>query len=128
MKLGITPDAMVNPPDLPEGTSYLWGWFIDLMRDLGLRDETPKARLVGMHAFRSTLMNRAMVLRVVGIEVITGHANKVTKLERVVDGQVEGARSDVVIGYQGDLPLDQKMEILERINYGSLAFHRPAAA
>lgn len=116
------------PPSVGKASPKAGEWFIDLMRDLGLRDETPKARLVGMHAFRSTLMNRAMVLRVVGIEVITGHANKVTKLERVVDGQVEGARSDVVIGYQGDFPLDQKMEILERINYGSLAFHRPVAA
>jgi hypothetical protein len=35
MKLGITPDAMINPPDLPEGTGYLWGWFIDLMRGSG---------------------------------------------------------------------------------------------
>jgi hypothetical protein len=66
-----------------------------------------------------------MILRVVGIETITGHANKVTKLERVIDGQVEGARSDVVVGYQGDFPIDQKMEVLERIHYGSLTFHRP---
>lgn len=113
------------PPSVGKASPKAGEWFIDFMRDLGLRDETPKARLVGMHAFRSTLMNRAMVLRVVGIEAITGHANKVTKLERVIDGQVEGARSDVVVGYQGELPIDQKMEILERINYGDLTFHRP---
>src|SRR5690606_20998699 len=35
-------------------------WFRGLLEDLGLRDETPGARLVGMHAFRSTLLNRAM--------------------------------------------------------------------
>jgi integrase len=113
------------PPSVGRASPKAAEWFIDFMRDLGLRDETPKARLVGMHAFRSTLMNRAMILRVVGIETITGHANKVTKLERVIDGQVEGARSDVVVGYQGDFPIDQKMEVLERIHYGSLTFHRP---
>ncbi|MFZ2161969.1 MAG: DUF6538 domain-containing protein [Sideroxyarcus sp.] len=31
-------------------------WFRQLLRDTGLRDETPKNNLVGMHAFRHTLL------------------------------------------------------------------------
>ena len=113
------------PPSVGKASPKASEWFIEFLRDLGLRDETPKARLVGMHAFRSTIMNRAMVMRVVGIESITGHANKVNKLESVVEGQVEGERSEVVVGYQGELPVDQKADILNRIHYGDLAFHRP---
>ena len=116
------------PPSVGKASPKAAEWFIDFLRELGLRDETPKARLVGMHAFRSTLMRRAMVMRVVGIESITGHTNKVNKLESVVEGQVEGERSEVVVGYQGDLPLDQKADILDRIHYGDLAFHRPVIA
>jgi hypothetical protein len=98
------------------------------LRDIGLRDETPNARVVGMHAFRFTLLNRAMVLRIAGAEAITGHTSNVTKIRRVNEGQVEDDRSEVVVHYQGALPVDQKMEILERITYGDLAFHRPVIA
>src|SRR5690606_19847117 len=35
-------------------------WFRGLLYDTGLRDETPGARVVGMHAFRSTFLNKAM--------------------------------------------------------------------
>src|SRR5690606_11676058 len=50
-------------------------WFRGLIYDLGLRDETPHARLVGMHAFRSTLLNKAMNDGVSNTEFITGHAH-----------------------------------------------------
>jgi integrase len=39
-------------------------WFGKLLRETRLRDETPGACLLGMHAFRSTFMNRAMNLGV----------------------------------------------------------------
>jgi hypothetical protein len=47
-------------------------WFIEFLRDAGLRDDIPGKRLVGMHAFRSTFLNRAHNLRIDDAEWITG--------------------------------------------------------
>lgn len=52
-------------------------WFGQFLRKIGLRDETPGARLVGMHACRSTFLNRAQALMVVSAEFITGHSTLV---------------------------------------------------
>ena len=78
-----------------------------------------------MHAFRSTLLNRAMVLGVVNAEAITGHAGNVTNIERLQGGQVEQDASSVVKKYRGELPVDKKLEILRRINFPELKFIRP---
>ena len=96
------------------------------LRDTHLRDETPNARIVGMHAFRSTLLHRAMVLGVINAEVITGHASNVTNLEKIQDGQVEQNASSVVKKYRGELPVDKKLEILTRITFPEVKFIRPA--
>jgi integrase len=77
-------------------------WFRGFLRDSGLRDETPRQRLVGMHAFRSTFLNRAHNLRISGAECITGHA---------------GTQSAVVRGYQGELELQVKRDIIEKITF-----------
>lgn len=100
-------------------------WFRDFLRDTGLRDETPNARIVGMHAFRSTLLHRAMVQGVVNAEVITGHANNITNIETIQNGQVNQDASAVVKKYQGELPVDKKLEILSRISFPEVAFIRP---
>lgn len=76
-------------------------WFRGFLREIGLRDETPGARIVGMHAFRSTLLNRAHNARPrLDATSITGHA---------------GEESAVVRGYQGELSLTAKKMILEAI-------------
>lgn len=79
-------------------------WFRQFLCDIGLRDETPGARIVGMHAFRNTLLNRASNANPpIDATSITGHANDVSK---------------VVRGYQGVLTLTNKQRILEAIPFG----------
>lgn len=100
-------------------------WFRQFLRDLGLRDETPGARLVGMHAYRSTFLNRAANLGVVNAEAITGHAQTMTNLTQSQDSMVGGETSAVVRKYQGELDIAVKSAIIERITYSSLKFFTP---
>ncbi len=100
-------------------------WFRQFLRDTGLRDETPGARIVGMHAFRSTLLNRAANLGVVNAEAITGHAQNMTNLAQAQDSVVGGEVSPVVKKYQGELDIEVKSAILERIVYPGLKFFTP---
>lgn len=101
-------------------------WFSDFLLEIGLRDETPGARIVGMHAFRSTFLNAAMVEGVVNAEAITGHTSNVTSIEKIQDGHLDQAASPVVKKYRGELPVSKKLEILTRIGF-DLAFHVPVA-
>ncbi len=100
-------------------------WFGDFLRALNLRDETPGARLVGMHAFRSTFLHQASELGVVNAEAITGHSRNVSNIERVQDGHIDGEASTVVRTYRGELSVGKKMGILKQIVYGDLKFHTP---
>lgn len=77
-------------------------WFCKLIADMGLRDDTPKKRLVGFHTFRHTFENRAMNLDVPNAEWLTGHA---------------GAHSEVLRGYRGEAELRKKQEIMERMRF-----------
>ncbi len=79
-------------------------WFRDFIVKAGLRDDTAGARLVGMHAFRSTLLERAFnSTPPLDATSITGHAGKVDA---------------VVRNYQGELSLTNKQQILEAIDFG----------
>lgn len=78
-------------------------WFRKLIRKTGLRDETPKARLVGFHAFRSTFLNHAMNNDISYAEWLTGHAQ-------------EGV-SKVVAKYQGEAEITKKAQIMESIRF-----------
>lgn len=118
---GFEPKVRKASPEAAE-------WFIEFMRKIGLRDETPGARLVGMHAFRSTLLHWAMRLEVVNAEAITGHTSNITNLRAVQDGQIGNDASSVVKGYRGELPLLQKRAILERITYEGLVLRKPTYA
>jgi integrase len=85
-------------------------WFRQFLRDTGLRDETRGARVVGMHAFRHTLLSRASNANPpVDATSITGHAGEVNA---------------VVRGYQGELSLENKKRILEAIPF-KLVFVAP---
>ena len=77
-------------------------WFRHLLCDTGLRDKTLGKALTGMHVFRSMFLNRALNLRIRDAELITGHA---------------GGRSTVVRGYEGELELQHKREIIEKITF-----------
>lgn len=78
-------------------------WFRKLLVELNLRDESPKARLVGFHAFRSTLLNRALNLGVMNAYCLTGHSSP----------HVSG----VVSNYQGDVDVQVKQRMLEQIQF-----------
>jgi len=52
-------------------------WFSDFLRETGLRDETPGAMLVGMHAFRKTFITRGKK-HGLHVEPITGHEDGLT--------------------------------------------------
>ena len=100
-------------------------WFGEFLRSLNLRDETPGARLVGMHAFRSTFLHQASELGVVNAEAITGHSRNVSGIESVQDGHINGEASTVVRTYRGELSVGKKMGILKQIVYADLKFYTP---
>jgi hypothetical protein len=76
-------------------------WFSNFLRELGLRDETVGARLVGMHAFRHTLMALAFNSNPPqDVTSITGHS---------------GGAGPVVAGYQGKLWLTNQLRILKAV-------------
>ncbi|MEO6825095.1 MAG: site-specific integrase [Nitrosospira sp.] len=79
-------------------------WFRKLIKDTGLRDDTPYARIVGMHAFRHTLLTIAKNANPrLDATSITGHA---------------GEGSAVVRGYEGELSLGNKKRVLEALPFG----------
>ncbi|MCU7890269.1 MAG: site-specific integrase [Candidatus Thiodiazotropha sp. (ex Ustalcina ferruginea)] len=99
-------DTLIFPKWKPErgrASPKAEKWFRQFIRDIGLRDETPKKRLVGMHAFRSNLLNRALNLDVDNANFITGHAN--------------AGRSTTQQGYDGTLSIENKQIVLERITF-----------
>ena len=77
-------------------------WFREFLRETGLRDETHGQCILGMHAFRHTLLNYAFNNHVPNVEVITGHA---------------GEASRVVRGYRGEMALSGKKAIMEQIKF-----------
>lgn len=74
--------------------------FGKLLVKLGLRDDTPGKKVTGYHVFRSTMENRALNLEVENIRVIVGHAGNKTTVER---------------GYEGQMAMETKKRILDRI-------------
>jgi len=78
-------------------------WFRTLLSDLKLRDESRGGRIVGMHAFRHTLMAKASnCTPPVVVTSITGHV---------------GDESAVARGYSGELSLANKRTLLEKIRF-----------
>jgi len=77
-------------------------WFRQFLAETGLRDETPGRTLLGMHAFRHTLLHYGFNHHIANIEVITGHA---------------GEASRVVRGYRGEMTLANKKAIIEKLNF-----------
>lgn len=113
------------PPSVGRAAPKAGEWFTDFLKQIGLRDETPGAKLVGMHAFRHTLSSQAEELGIVNTEAITGHANNVTNLESTQNGMIDGASSAVVRKYKGELSIGKKMRILKKLHYGDLQFFMP---
>lgn len=77
-------------------------WFREFLADTGLRDETPGKTILGMHAFRHTLLSHGLNHHIGGLEVITGHVSET---------------SAVVRGYQGEMALKNKQAIIEKVRF-----------
>jgi len=87
-------------------------WFRGFLRDIEVRDETAGERIVGMHAFRSTLLSTAFNMSPpVDLRSITGHSN---------------GKGAVVNGYEGELSIVNKKKLLDEISF-DLDFHRPVS-
>lgn len=79
-------------------------WFRDHLAEIGLRDDTPGARVVGFHAFRHTLLAMASNSRpAVDAGPITGHADV--------------SKSSIQRAYEGELALARKLERLMAIEF-----------
>lgn len=96
-------------------------WFRQFLRDTGLRDETPKACILGMHAFRHTLLTYgAMQKPPLSLFGITGHAQG--DLPIPADGAGKGYLTVPMLS-----PLSDKAALLDRLDYG-LTFFKPKIA
>jgi integrase len=79
-------------------------WFREHLSSIGLRDDTPFAKITGMHAFRHTLLARASNSSPrIDAGPITGHSGDVNSDQR---------------GYEGELSLKNKKRLLEGIEFG----------
>jgi integrase len=93
-------------------------WFRQLLRNTNLRDETPKATILGMHAFRHTLLTYgAMQKPALSLFSITGHAQGETPIP--ASGAGKGYLSLPMLS-----PLNDKAVLLDQLDYG-LNFFTP---
>lgn len=74
------------PPKMGRAGDRAREWFASLITAIGLRDETPFAKITGFHAFRHTLITFAANHRdssmEAAIDMITGHVAKGTSVKR----------------------------------------------
>ena len=98
-------------------------WFRKFIAELGLRDETPGARLAGYHAFRSTILSCAQELEI-DLTPITGHAGTVIADHESVSQGVQKRADKTIRTYQREMSVERKMTRLKRLQF-DLQFHRP---
>lgn len=91
-------------------------WFRKLLRETNLRDETPNACILGMHAFRHTLLTYgAKQVPPIYLMCITGHEQ--TEALNNVTGAARGYFTVSLLS-----PLKDKATLLNNLDYG-LNFH-----
>lgn len=94
-------------------------WFRQFLRNSGLRDETPKAMILGMHAFRHTLLTYgAMQKPPLSLFCITGHAQEEAPIHAT--GAGKGYLTLSLVS-----PLSERAALLDQLDYG-LIFATPA--
>lgn len=91
------------PPVKGRASGKAEKWFRWLLESLRLRDETPKQRLVGFHALRSTLLSRADHLDIPKPGTLTGHSQPFANKDEE--------------GYKEAVALTKNRDKLERIHY-----------
>lgn len=94
-------------------------WFRQFLRDLNLRDDTPKAKLLGMHAFRHTLLTYGQASKPSPLNLtrITGHAQAIDGFSNVASGYLDKSITDTL--------LDRK-NLLDQLDYG-IDFFKPVS-
>jgi integrase len=90
-------------PVLGKASSKADDWFLDYIRTIGLRDETPFKMLVGFHAFRHTFMNHAHDNDIENYYTLSGHDDKTT--------------SKVIQGYRGNKGLPKLKLMMEKFDF-----------
>lgn len=80
-------------------------WFSDFLEEVGLRDETPGAKLTGIYAFRKTFITEAARLGL-RFEPITGHAE---------EGRSKVVRDSYIME---ELPLPDKLAVAAQVVFG----------
>ena len=92
-------------------------WFVRLIRKTGLRDETPKAQLVGMHSFRHTLLSYGVASKPsLNLGPITGHRQIAPGVSAVQAGYIDESITD---------KLEDGQALLNQLDYG-LEFFKPS--
>lgn len=91
-------------------------WFRQLIIELGLRDETPGARLVGFHSFRSTLLATAQELEI-DLTTVTGHTGTLIADLSGDSSSLKKSADPIVRKYQGEMSVSRKLQRLQRLNY-----------
>jgi integrase len=87
-------------------------WFRRFLRDAGLRDETPKEMILGMHAFRHTLLSYGAAQRPpLSLFCITGHVQGDTPIHAT--GAGKGYLTLSLVS-----PLDERAALLNYLDYG----------
>lgn len=97
-------------------------WFVRFLEDIKLRDDTGERKLVGMHAFRHTVLTQAGEGEFVhDMLPIVGH-------ESDLAGETGKGLSAVTRGYIDaevlQIPLSKKKETIERLKF-DISFYRP---
>lgn len=91
-------------------------WFCQFLVDVGLRDDTPKAKLLGMHAFRHTLLSYGTASKPsLNLGVITGHAQLAPGVSAVQAGYNDASITN---------KLEDRQALLDQLDYG-LEFFKP---
>lgn len=92
-------------------------WFVRLIRNTDLRDETLGARIVGMHAFRHTFLSYGADQKpALDLTRITGHAQLPFKVTDAAKGYFNASMLDKIEG---------GAELLNQLNYDGLTFFKP---
>lgn len=95
-------------------------WFRELLRATELRDETPKACILGMHAFRHTILTYGAIQKPpLSLFCISGHVQDEAPI--AATGAGRGYLTLSLIS-----PLSQRETLLNELDYG-LSFFKPVS-
>jgi integrase len=101
----------VFPTDKGKAGGEAGEWFGKLLEQLGLRDETPGARLVGIHAFRHTMLSKGDELGL-DLRPITGHSRGLGTAEGYIKEQAVSVKLASLERVTFDLDLPRPVTVM----------------